>query len=283
MKTFILFTPYDCLVKTKEKEIFLSPNETLEIEGKALIYPLCSSHERLPFSLSTEHLEPNNFYDFDNKFIILRSESCCENFNISTINVGGETITFEIGSKKINILTKKLKRTIYLEKPYEDYKISSKFNIAYILLSCKSQSCLYALNVKTNKIKKFSGNSITINENGFSVKKSLANETINKDYIISSQGLSQKKKEDTFIVPSCDEVTAYYFLDAIKTENYDGALELCAANIKAKLSSESIKSFLGKILNFFCITPYHYVVQNKQGILNLKFEVKNKKVVDIET
>lgn len=84
MKVYKLRTPYLCLVKNEAEETVLSPNETLEIEGKILVYPIGNSNGQLPFILDCNHLSPcSNYLALENEGMIFLSEKgLCENYSI---------------------------------------------------------------------------------------------------------------------------------------------------------------------------------------------------------
>lgn len=275
MKVYKLKTPYECLVKINNEEVELSPNETLEIEGKIYIYPIDNS-DIVPFVIDTQSAKPCSHYDCieERGIILLRESSICENYTISKLNISNEPCTFEIGGNKVTIIYKNFKKVIHLSERYNTYKTGHFNHIAYLHLKGQNHT-LYAFNTKSGKMKKFSGKEIEITDKGFIVK----NETEN-EYKVTAEGLSGTQTF-TSTRPTCNETTPYHFLSALKYGDLEFAYSLLSPALQAKLPKTSLKDYFGIVSSFYSLSPFEYAVKSETLSL-YTFEVKDKQITEID-
>lgn len=272
MKIYKVKTPYECLIKCNGEETLLEPNETLELSGRALVYPIDS--DVLPFSLDTENLASSQFYDSLEELgiVFLKNSAVCENYTITKLDINGDKCIFEIGENKIIISYKAFKKIVHLQNNFNTFKLGNKHNIAYIHLKGKTDA-LYALNIKTGKLKQFSGETIEISNEGFIIK----NES-DCEYKITTEGLT--KQTSPKLQPLTNEATPYCFLDALQHGEYGSAYELCSPTLQQQINKEALKDFFGQISNFYTLTPYKYAVKS-DSIRVYTFDVNNKQIVEI--
>ena len=283
MRTLLL-TPYQCLVKNNNDEILLSPNETLLVDGRLLVYPL-EKFTPPPFSLDTSDLQRRKEYAFlktdDETIVCLKSGTMVENFSIAKTTVAGQPCTFEIGEDKIVLTNRDTKKIIHLNSTFDKFTLSSRHNIVCLQLTSEDGNALVTINIKTNKTKVFYGKSIALANNTFSIQEETPLFHINKSYKIDDEGLKQSSSSTN--VFNYNELTLpYCFLKALQEEEFDLAYDICSQELKDKIDKKALKNFFGHVENFYCLSPIKYAVCC-DGALKLCFlQVDNGKIIDID-
>lgn len=279
-----MLTPYQCLVKNNGEEMLLSPNETLLVEGRVLIYPL----DKLappPFSLDTSDLQRRKEYGFlendDQTIICLKNGALVENFSLAKLTVAGMVCNFEIGEDKVVLTTRDTKKTIHLNSTFDKFTLSSRHNIACLQLSGQEGNAIVTINVKTSKIKIFYGKNIALTNNTFSIQEEGPIFEINKSFKIDDEGLKQSSASKG-VLNFTDQTLPYYFLKALQEEEFDLAYEVCSQALKQKIDKKALKEFFGRVQNFYSLAPFKYVVCCDGTMKLCSLQVENCKIDDID-
>lgn len=285
MNKFKLKTKYECLVKNKEDEILLSPYETLEFgeEDKLFIYPLNKPRDFLPFTVNGKNLKNCPYYKFisfeDDTLVCLSNQTNCENYSISKIRIQGQELEFQVGESKLIVTYKDWRKIITLDEEFNKYVTGHKNDIAYVKFSTLDNDTLYAFNIKTGKARQFKGREIVINNDGFEVK----NHDIMKKYTIGTQGLKSQHEDslekDYTLKP---EKAGCLFLEHIKSQNYQNALNLCSQSLQEKISKDTLKDFFSGVLDYYYISPTTYALQTNKSLKICKFTLYGSQIDDID-
>jgi len=285
MNKFKLKTKYECLVKNKEEEIILSPYETLEFgeEDELFIYPLNKPRDFLPFTVNGKNLKNCPYYKFtsleDNTFVCLSNQTNCENYSISKLKLQGQELEFQVGENKLIVTYKDWRKIISLEDNFEKFSTGYKNDIAYIKLTSIDSDTLYAFNIKSAGVKQFKGREIVINNDGFEVKS----HDIMKKYTIDTQGLKSQNEDslekDYTLKP---EKAGCLFLEHIKSQNYQNALNLCSQSLQEKISKDTLKDFFSGVLDYYYISPTTYALQTNKSLKICKFTLYGSQIDDID-
>lgn len=290
MKKIIIYSPYDCLVKTRNEENTLETNCNLEIdrdiEQPISIYPI-GKNSKYSFNIDITD-KTSKFYSLiekDDKILIFLLDGLfVENVNIYHFFYKNKPSSIEISSQNIIFSTENNKKVISLPFFAQGYSCGQFSHILYVKFSDKQNDKLIAYNTLSNKAKMFSGEKIEIDKNGFIVnnEKTKTCQCVKCEYYIDNEGLKLKSKivsKEERIFPQ--ELITYQFLEAIKNNDFKNALSYLSNDLKNNVDEDSLKGYFGDISYFYPIDKNtSFAISDNQNIL-YEFSIINNKINEI--
>lgn len=243
MKTKI-FAPFDCVVRTEKEEFFISKNDHFSFEQAPktiAVYPTKESGI-IPFAIDIN--SPSIFYK------ILEKDGVCNIFLLNGLYVEDvlihsfpqQSTAVEISNKKISFQTKTERKEIDLPPACKDFQCDNFGFICYCIFSHLDEKVLLCFNCKTQGLKTFYAQNISVTKNGFIL--SLANGQQQELYVDTS-GLRQKEGSriklfaNPFNIPLC-------FMQCVQAKDYEGARSFLAASLLS-YDENSLRDFFGNV------------------------------------
>lgn len=291
MKNIIIYTPYDCLIKTKTEQNFLEKNQHLILENynaqKISVYPI-SKNSKYSFNINISEQKDSNLYSIiekdENLLVFLLDGLIAENVKIYNFTFQNKRSAIEVSSQKIVFSTENNKKIILLPSESKNFICGNFNHIIYAKFSDSYNEKIIAYNTLTNHAKMFSGDNIDINKNGFIIKNnsSTSYQNIQSEYFIDNQGLKIKSKS---LIPSDrflpEELISYNFMESIKNNDYKNALSYLSENLQSKINETTLKNYFGDISYFYTIDKNScFTISDNKNIL-YDFSISNNKINEI--
>ena len=287
MKPIIVYTPYACLLKCAGQELELDENEHAIIEDnvdKIDVYPVGKT-KKYSFSIDL-HEKTSKFYSIIDKadkiLIFLLDGLLSENVDIYHIKYNNKKCDIELSHDSLTFISDSHKKQIFFSETPHPFKCGNFSHICYTLLTFKDSQMLIAYNVKNNNAKQFSGESITLANNGFTVQssKNSTYENATQEYYVDQEGLKSKTK--TFVLSNLpEELVSYQFMQSVKDGDKEHIEDFLSDNLKKQVSAENIQQYFGKISYFYMIdNKTCFALSNGENIL-YEFIIKNGKIDEI--
>lgn len=287
MKSIVIYSPYDCIVKYNNQEDFLDQNQHLIINGVDVIYvyPIGKT-KRYSFAIDMKNNE-NQFYTIlernDKYLVFLLDGLYSQNIDIYNFKNNNTSSTIEISSQSVTFSTGKHKKIISLTATPKKITCGNFSFIDYCLIENLDNSTLIAYNVKTNKAKQFKGKDIKLLDKGFMVSRvSSFYEKIDEEYYVDNDGLKIKNKSHILSEQSYpNELLPYRFMSAVKCGDTSQFNKLLSPKLLEKISEEDIKNYFGNIEYFYMIDyKTCFAISEKEQVL-YEFIVDNDKIAEI--
>ena len=291
MKNIIIYTPYDCLIKTKTEQNLLEKNQHLILENynaqKISVYPIGKS-SKYSFNINISEQKDSNLYSIiekdENLLVFLLDGLIAENIKIYNFTFQNKRSSIEVSSQKIVFSTENNKKIIRLPNESKNFICGNFNHIIYAKFSDSYNEKIIAYNTLTNHAKMFSGDNININNNGFIIKNnsSTSYQNIQSEYFIDNQGLKVKSKS---LIPSDrflpEDLISYNFMESIKNNDYKNALSYLSENLQSKINETTLKNYFGDISYFYTIDKNScFAISDNKNIL-YDFSILNNKINEI--
>ncbi len=287
MKSVVIYTPYECLIKNDNSQQTLDINQhiTLENYSSIYVYPIGKT-KRYSFVIDVND-KNNQFYSIveknDKYLIFLIDGLYSQNVDIYSFQFNNEKSFTEVSSQSIKFKTKSHIKKIYLPFSFKKIKCGNFYFINYVLLENNNFNILIAYNTKSNVAKQFHGEKIEVYDKGFKVINSQNfYDSIEKEYYVDSEGLKLKNK--AFVLSDQNypcELLPYQFMYALKNDDDNIIKNLLSESITSKLSLEDIKNYFGSIDYFYMIDYKTCFALSNKGKIIYEFCVENSKIVEI--
>lgn len=286
---------YECLIINGQNQIFLQEGEILELDSPELlsIYPTQNNRINYAFNINLanandsvryQKIEHNDIVDY-----FLTNGISCENYIIVPVMLNDKVCKFELSESAITIKYNQTKKKINLSSKYTKYKTGILSNCSYCLLTCSAKENLIIFDSLSNTVTSLSGDQIKINSNNIVVSQSLDNiarHTIQTEYIVTNDGLTQTTKQIGYqagrpVVVTVPETMPFAFLEAMSLQDTELAQSYLDISMKRKVDSEHLKAYFGEILSFHAIDIQTYLVKNKTDKKIYKFVMNENKITEI--
>lgn len=287
MKT-IIYTSFECLIKTEDFEETLEQNQHLSFDAQPhslVVYPIGKT-SRPSFEINFENFT-SQFYRIvqkeDKLLVFLLDGIYVKNYKLYTLSCEGEKCEIEIGTSEASFACGKNKKILNLPIQIISTECGHFRHIAYIKAISNEGEHLLAYNTKNSNTKMFKGESIEISQEGFSVEKSASGyDKIKEEYVVTKEGL--KIKERLFSPlnhnPS-NEMICYHFMNRILNGDFDNALALLSPSLQSSLSANSLREFFGKVSYIFPLSAEScFAISNSKNKI-YKFSLSNNKITEI--
>lgn len=278
MKT-IIYSPYECLIKTHNEEHLIEKNKSLllnETPNNIFVYPTGET-KVLPFVI-TDKSSP--YYSIINKngqlLIFLINGFYCQTIEKHHFSYNGISSEIEVSTKKITFSNKTTKKEIALPSPALNIICKNAFHINYVIFDCNDKTQLILFNSMNGKVRLYEGdtieqdkNIITVNSDGKKVVLS-----------IDKEGLKEKEKSGHKIL-SNPLFPALNFMNYLKDGDFASARKLLSPALQESQSQQSLYEYFGDVSYIFPI-DYRTIfsLTNKGGKIFF-FEIENGKIADI--
>ena len=283
----IIYTSYDCLLKSEENEISIDKNQfaSLDYMPKSLyVYPT-GKNNIVAFEIELQKESP--FYRViqkENKTLVFLLDGIyVENVEKHSFTHNGKRSDIEVSCNKLTFSSKNKKKILSLPPGAHDFKCGNFFHIIYVLFSLPDKKCLTAYNSSTSQTKIFFGSEIEILSNGFSICSNSLNGAIKQIFYIDNDGL--KIKESTCKTKSLatDKLLPLHFIQHIKDYNYQDAFSLLSTSLSSTQDENSLKAFFGEISYIYPLDSNTiFTISNGENKL-FTFEVENGKISEIQS
>lgn len=287
MKDIVLYSPYECLIKSNNNEMMMNENEHITLVATDLIYVYPVGRTKKYSFVIDINDKDNQFYSViekDDKYLVFLVDGLLsQNSEIFNFKYNNLESFIEVSSHAVTFKTKNNKKKIYIYQKPNTVKCGNFSFIDYVLLELNKSNLLVAYNVKNNNAKQFSGEKIEIKTNGFKIYSSKnIYDNIEEEYYIDNEGL--KLKDKSFVMAEQkypDELIPYQFMCAVKNGDTNLMNNLLDENIKEKLSIDDVKSYFGNIEYFYMIDCRTcFALSDRQNVI-YEFYVKNHKINEI--
>lgn len=252
-----IYTSFDCLIKGEGVEEFLSENENLYFHSpppNLVVYP-AKRFRRPSFQIDLKKID-SRFYKIiekDNRLLVFLIDGIFAlNYLVEKITCEGKLCQVEVGKNDVSFLCENNKKVLNIASEILSSSCGQFFHIAYAKLVSADCEYLIAYNTRTSQAKIIKGQSIDINDEGFTVKySSFGYKEVCETFLATKDGL--KIKERTFSAHSATfspRILCWRFMDAIKKADFSSAYSMLSPALKEKISVSSIKEFFGNV-SFF--------------------------------
>lgn len=289
MKT-IIYTPYDCLIKYKEKSIHLSINEHLlfeNVDDIIEIFPTGKT-KKYSFSINLNKEQQSCFYSIikkeDKILIFLIDGLILENVDIYSFSYKGKTSSIEISKDKISFISPLHKKNVTLSSSVKILDCGNFKFINYVhFQNDKNKEFLIAYNTLNNKTKLLQGDNFEIKQNGFSITNTTNNfyKNIQEEFLVDDEGLKAKSKVFSLKETAETEMNIFRFMNDINIKNYQEAFSFLSPHLQNSLSVQHLKNYFGDISYFYCIdSKTCFAISNGKNII-YEFEFENNLIKEI--
>ncbi|MBQ8792943.1 MAG: hypothetical protein IJZ62_05025 [Clostridia bacterium] len=281
MKT-IIYTTFDCLVKTPSWEKFVKEGENISLESlpeNVYVYPTGKA-KLIPFPLIPS--QPAPFYKIiekdDRRLIFLIDGLYVKSIDKHSFSYNGKTSEVEISRKEIRFSTKHTKKVITLPSECGDFKCGNAFHINYVIFSCKRGQLLILFNTLNTRIKTFEGQSIEQKEGDFIITSHNEGKTI---LYIDKDGLKMREKPKACKIFSNPLFIAKNFMEEIKNGEFDSALGHLSPQLQESQTASSLQEYFGEVSLIFPLDLYTIFALSSGKEKLYTFEIQNGKIVEI--
>ena len=284
----VIYSPFDCLIKTQNDEMLLDQNEHIIFEDKFEkidVYPV-NKNSRYSFSIDLDK-ESSPFYSIikqpDKILIFLLDGLIAENVDLFDFSYNGNESNVEIGKNQIIFKSNEHKKTITLPNEVTDVKCGNFKHINYVTFKDEEKCNIIAYNVTNNKTKLFQGENIEITDNGFVITNERNNfyKKIVEEYIVDEQGLKSKSKVFSQKESFPDSLVPYMFMNSLKLKDYENAIQFLSDELKNKLNPQALKNYFGDISYFYIIDQTTaFAIANGKNLI-YSFKTSQNKIYDI--
>lgn len=281
MKT-ILYTTFDCLIKTQSEDFFIAANDNLSIDvgsNPIYVYPTGKS-KLLPFTVNTNAQSP--FYKIiekdDKKLIFLLDGLYVQGIDIYHFSHNGQSSKVQISSKEIHFSTKTTKKIISLPAGCDNFKCGNLHHINYATFSNVSGDTLIAFNTKNGKLKTFEAATIKRHENTFTINYDDGRQTT---LFVDKDGLKIKDRSSFSNALANPLYVAKNFMEKIKEGEFNSALEHLSSSLKENHTEKSLQDFFGEVSFIFPIDMHNIFALSNGKEKLYSFEIERGKIADI--
>ena len=287
MKPIVIYSPYECLIKTKNEELILDQNESALLDNceEIDVYPTGKT-KRYAFKIDLADKD-NQFYSVierQGKLLVFLIDGLISQntdiFHFSYNNIDSE---IALSGSSITFSTKNHRKQILLNSKPVKVQSGNFKHIDYIILDFPSSSQLICYNIKNNSARQFAGDKITTVENGFKILSSGGiYDHVEEELFVDKDGLKSKNK--TFspsnqIYPA--KLVPYQFICAVKNGDSQTIKGLLSDSLASKLSPEQVLQYFGKI-SYFYMLDYKtcFAISNNENVI-YEFYLNGDKIDDI--
>ncbi len=254
--TTIIYTAYDCIIKGDgwQEELEKNQNLTLDTTPKHLaIYPI--GRGRVSFEIDLAN-QASPFYRIvikeDKTLIFLVEGIVAQNVKIYHVSADGAKCQIEVEKNRTTFVCGENKKILCLSGQIDGAKCGNFYHIVYAKLSCVGQEYLIAYNTKNFIAKAFSGQKITLTDEGFIINNTHQNyEDAKVEYVVTKAGLKVKKRDFSLLGTPPKHSVACQFLSSIKLGDLPNALSMLSPRLKENLNENSLKEYFGQISYIF--------------------------------
>ena len=289
MENIVIYTPYECVIKYKDKEEYLNDEQHLIIDKFndefIYIYPIGKS-SNYSFKINLDK-GSTNFYSIikkDDKILIFLLDGIlAENIDNFNYKYKDTESSIQVSSNSILFVTEKKRKLITFPYKIQKFTCGSLYYIDYVLIQKDDNEQLIAYNVLNNKSKIFKGKKIKILKNEFTIlKNSDLYEEVIEEYKIDEEGLKIKNKSFSLTNRKLSEnLTAFYFMNAIQNNDYTNAYTSISEDLKKNISEIELKNYFGDISYFYFIDQKTcFAISNNNNKI-YEFIIKDNKINEI--
>ena len=287
MKSIVIYSPYECLIKTSAQELVLDQNESVSLDNydELFVYPTGKT-KRLSFKIDLNDND-NQFYSViernDKTLVFLLDGLISQNTDIFHFKYDNLESQLAVSSSALTFSTKDHKKQILLNSKPSKINSGNFKHIDYIVLEFENSQILICYNTKNNSARQFEGDKITITDDGFKITSSNGiYDSIVEELFVDNSGLKSKSKAFTLaqqLIPA--KLVPYKFICAVKSGDNETIQSLLSDNLLQKLSIAQVKQYFGKISYFYMIDyKTCFAISNNENII-YEFYLKDNKIEDI--
>ena len=289
MKSVIVYTPYDCIIKVGDEQTELSQNEHLLLDDRLdtiTVYPVGRT-ERYAFTV--DFFAPNStFYrivEKDDKLLVFLLDGIlCESCEVHKFQYKGKEFSVEIGKDSIFFASESRKSQICLVGKPQNVNYGHFLHIAYALFSQNDEDVILLYNIYNGKMRKCIGDKITLTQNGFIVNNHNRDgfENIEQEYTVDNDGLKCLRQEAlSSETPLPEDLTAFQFMSAVKNKNYSLAHSMLHSDLQEKISAKALQTYFGDITyNYMLDDSTCFALSGGQNVI-YEFIVQNGQIMEI--
>lgn len=282
----VIYSPYDCIVKSNNDETFLTSNEhlILDEQQKIFVYPTGKS-SKYSFEINfNEAASPlYRIIQKDDKLLVFLIDGLlAENVDIFSFSHKNQDSFIEIGKNQITFKTASHQKAVLLPAKTENIKCGNFEHINYVAFEDKKKSYLIAYNTLSNKTRLFQGNNIELREDGFVLTNSNSfYKNIVEEYAIDSHELKVKSRTFSQRENYSNNFISYMFISSIKIKDYEGAYSLLSQSLQNHLTIDLLKNYFGEISYFYVIDPLTvFAISNGKNVI-YEFNIEQDKIKEI--
>lgn len=279
MKEIIVYSPYDCLIKSKEGQITLNKNEHLVLSSNDPfnVYPVGKS-SRYAFVVDLNQQVDSPFYrvlsDNNSLKIFLLDGLLSENCQVFSFFIQGENCSVKASEKYIEFSSTKKQSKVFLPAPYKSLDCGKMQGIVYVHIFEQKQERLLAFNPKTDRIKTFIGDKITVTSSGWKV---LGNDE--KEYYVDKEGL--KIKDECSILSKSPVFIGHNFMSLIEDKQFSKAYLHLSSSLQSRLDADALKGYFGNVSYFYFLEPkICFAISDNKNML-YHFDFQDDKICEI--
>lgn len=277
MKIIEIYSPFDCLVVSLERQLFLSANEhlVLDDEKEIFVYPI-NKTPCYSFTLNPNKSSPfyKSITQEDKTMIFLLDGLLSNTLNIYSFKINGKTCDIKTGSEKVIFCYDNTEREVALSHQVKTFETNCVGHIAYAICHSEDYQTLIAFNLRNKNIKTLSGKRISILNNIIKIENDFA---IN-EYCLDNDGLSVQSVKSL----SHPLVAGTNLFSCLKFGDYVSAYAMLSPSLQKNLSQADFKDFFGKISYFFPLSQTQiFALSNSQPKL-YTITFSDDKIVEIE-
>lgn len=289
MKSVIIYTPYDCMVKYGDEQAELSQNEHLYIDyvrGDIAVYPVGKT-DRYAFQINISN-NRSTFYRIvekeDKTLVFLLDGLLCENCDVHKFQYRGKDFSVDTCKNAVFFSSDASKCQVCLGNTPQNFTCGHFLHIAYAQFSQNEQDVILLYNINNGKMRKCVGDKITLDENGFTVKQNFHGgfEAVQQKFIVDNDGLKcLHQSVEAAETPMNEDLTAFQFMSAIKDRNFSLAHSMLCSSLQDKISIKTLSSYFGEISYLYMLDDCTcFALSDGQNVV-YDFIVQNGKINDI--
>lgn len=284
----IIYTSFDCLLKTDSWQETLEENQNLTLDSKPnrlAVYPIGKT-ARPSFEIDFDKNQ-SPFYrivEKDEKLLVFLLDGIfAQNIKVYSLSCNEKNCQIEISKNAVTFVCSGNKKVLSLPEAITDSTAKSIHHIAFAKVKTAEQEYVFAYNTKNYHSKIIKGEDIELTSDGFVVTSSAHGYQFAKEeYVITREGL--KIKDRTFSalsLPNFEKTLSFRFLNAVKLGDYNSALSMLAPSLTESVTQSSLHEYFGNLSYIFPLDENTcFAISNNQNII-YSFIVSNNKITEI--